>query len=169
MTSATGSFQRDATAECEFERLLVQLMPRLRAFARTLVRNQQDGDDLAQAAALKAWRARGTFEPGTDLTSWGFRILRNEHISLIRAARRTGEHVPDGATHLAARDDQHAALEAQDVWRALHSLPPQAREALLLIGAAGLSYRAAAAVIGCPVGTVKARVFRARAALLSLV
>ena len=155
-------------ADIEFERLLLSGAPRLRAFARTLDRNPHEAEDLAQAALLKIWKARDSFQPGTNFLGWAFRILRNENVSRIRLARRAGEHTPDGIESLPAPDDQQAALETKDIWRALQELPLMLREALVLVAGAGLSYEAAAQVIGCPVGTVKTRVFRARAALLVL-
>ena len=157
--------QCDAGFDEAFRRQLLPLLPKLRAFARTLARHDQDGDDLAQTAMMKAWRNRRDFDLDTDLTRWLYRILRNEHISGVRATRRRGPHVPDGAERLIGPDDPHAKLECADLLRAVRDLPLAAREALVLVGAGGMSYDEAASMIGCPVGTVKTRVFRARRAL----
>ncbi len=155
----------DAGFDEAFRRQLIPLVPKLRAFARTLARHDQDGEDLAQTAVMKAWRSRRAFELGTDLTRWLYRILRNEHISGVRAARRRGPHVPDGAERVIGPDDPHLSLECAELLRAIRDLPLAAREALILVGAGGMTYDEAAAIVGCPVGTVKTRVFRARLAL----
>ena len=157
--------ESDAGFDDAFRRELIPLVPRLRAFARTLARHDQDGDDLAQTAVMKAWRSRRDFQLGTDLMRWLYRILRNEHISGLRAARRRGPHVSEGAERVIGPDDVHAALECVEMLRAVRALPLAAREALMLVGAGGMTYEEAATVTGCPVGTVKTRVFRARLAL----
>jgi len=150
----------------QFEADLVACVPALRAFARSLAGDSSDADDLAQSTLLRALRARRQFTPGTSLKSWLFTILRNQFYNDRRAARRSVALDPEDAERrLVACDDPSAALELNDVRMALMALPPEQREALMLIGGAGLSYEEASLVTGVVVGTVKSRVSRARATL----
>jgi RNA polymerase sigma-70 factor (ECF subfamily) len=144
----------------------VACVPALRAFARSLAGDSSDADDLAQTTLLRALRARRQFTPGTSLKSWLFTILRNQFYNDRRAARRSVALDPEDAERrLVACDDPGAALALNDVRMALMALPPEQREALMLIGGAGLSYEEASIVTGVVVGTVKSRVSRARATL----
>ncbi|MEO1687024.1 MAG: sigma-70 family RNA polymerase sigma factor [Pseudomonadota bacterium] len=138
----------------------------LRAFARTLSRNAAQADDLVQETLLKAWANRDRYQEGTNLRAWLFTILRNTFYSHFRKKRREVEDV-DGAhaERLAEAPTQEHALALQDFRRALEELPEDQREALVLVGAAGLSYEEAAEVANAAVGTIKSRVSRARAAL----
>ena len=146
-----------------FGRDLTSLIPQMRAFARSLCGNPTDADDLAQDALAKAWQARGSFTPGTNLKAWTFMIVRNQFYSDKRRSWRSSQLDPEiAANTLIAVDDPSAALELDELRRALLMLPEEQREALTLIGAAGLSYEEASAVTGVNIGTVKSRVSRAR-------
>jgi RNA polymerase sigma-70 factor (ECF subfamily) len=149
-----------------FQAQLAAELPSLRAFARTLARDPSAADDLTQEALLKAWANRTRFQPGTNLRAWLFTILRNTFYSEYRKRRREvadtdGEH----AQRLASRPVQDHGLTVADFARAMARLPDDQREALVLVGAAGLSYDEAAAIMGVAVGTAKSRVSRARARL----
>ena len=149
-----------------FKQDLAELIPYLRAFARTLCRNAAAADDLAQETMLKAWKSRASFEPGTNLKAWTFMILRNQFYSQKRRDWRQAAWDQEKAERtLMANSDQDAALELDDVRRALNRLPSEQREALILVGAGGFSYEEAANVCDCAIGTVKSRVNRARKAL----
>ena len=146
-----------------FKRELVQLIPHLRAFARTLCGDPAAADDLAQDAMMKAWDARASFQMGTNMKAWTFMILRNQFYSDKRRSWRSSQLDPKVAAEtLYAVDDPSAALELDELRRALAMLPEEQREAIILIGAAGLSYEEAGAVMGIPIGTIKSRVSRAR-------
>ena len=150
----------------DFKSDLLALVPRLRGFARALSRNHAAGDDLAQETVLRAWRGRDSFQPGSNMEAWLFRILRNTHISGLRAtARAPVQSSSDIEERLAGADDPSSRLALNDLRRALNGLPAAQREALVLVGAAGWSYEEAARHAGCPLGTLKTRVFRARRAL----
>jgi RNA polymerase sigma-70 factor (ECF subfamily) len=152
--------------ETAFERELLSLIPHLRALARGLCRDRNGGDDLAQEALLRAWRARASFRPGTNMKGWAFMILRNHFLSERRRAWRVVELDPMTAEEtLVAVEDPSAAVALDEVRRALNGLPLEQREALTLIGVGGLSYEEAAEVCGCRVGTVKSRVSRGRRSL----
>ncbi len=159
----------DAAGEAAFMRDLTALIPQLRAFARSLTGHVAEADDLAQETVLKAWKSRQGFEPGTNLKAWTFMILRNQFYSDKRRAWRSSQLDPEVAERtLVATDDPSSAMELNDMRQALNKLPSAQREALILVGAGGMSYEEAAAVCGCRVGTVKSRVSRGRDALQAL-
>ncbi len=150
----------------DFKRDLTALIPFLRAFSRSLCRQPAQAEDLAQEALVKAWHARTSFVPGTNMKAWLFTILRNEFYS---QARRSWRQMPwdegAGARVPAAADAQQWYLELCDVADGLRTLPDDQREALILVGAAGFSYQEAGGICGVPDGTFKSRVARGREAL----
>jgi len=155
-----------AAEQAEFKRELTEVIPHLRAFARGLCGRADMADDLVQEALLKAWAARERFEPGTSMRAWTFVILRNAYLTDMRRNRFRGEYDENVAERILTHPaDQEEPLHLSDLHRALLTLPPERREALLLVGAGGFSYEEAAEICGCAVGTIKSRVGRARAAL----
>jgi len=156
-------------ADAEFKANLLQVIPYMRAFARSLTGNRDVADDLTQDALVRAWRARATFMPGTNLKAWVFTILRNQFYS---DKRRSRHQTPLDDAHsdqlLSPDDEQGWAMELSYVAWALNSLPDDQREAIILAGAGGFSYEEVARICGCPVGTVKSRVARGRTKLLAL-
>ena len=155
----------DLTAELKQQ--FVEILPHLRAFARSLCGQQTLADDLVQETVLKAWAARDSFREGTNFKAWAFTILRNTYYSHMRTKKREVEDV-DGVlvARLTALPDQEDKIELQDVKRALMALPDSQREALILVAASGFSYEEAASISGCATGTMKSRVNRARKNLL---
>lgn len=153
-----------------FKRELTAVIPHLRAFARGLCGRPDLADDLVQEALLKAWAAQDRFEPGTSIRAWTFVILRNAYLTDMRRNRFRGEYDETVAERvLVAPAGQEGPLHLADMHRALLTLPPERREALLLVGAGGFSYEEAAQICGCAVGTIKSRVGRARAALTAMI
>ena len=160
------SFDLDAAGEAAFKRELVGLIPHLRAFARTLCGDPAAADDLAQDAMMKAWDARTSFQPGTNMKAWTFMILRNQFYSEKRRSWRQTQLDQESAERtLVAADDPAAPIALDELRQALSSLPDEQREALILVGAGGFAYEEAAEICGCAVWTVKSRVSRARRAL----
>ncbi|EHM03237.1 Sigma-70 region 2 [Acetobacteraceae bacterium AT-5844] len=148
---------------------LPALLPDLRAFARFLARDAALADDLVQEAVLRALRAEAQWTPGTSARAWLFYILRNVFLEQMRrrgTERRALERIPPATEASPVPQDERS--EVRDLGRALQALPLTQREALILVGAHGLSHEEAAIIVGAPVGTVKARVARARAALAQL-
>lgn len=146
--------------------LLIALLPELRAYARFLVRNAAEADDLVQEAVVRALSALSQYQPGTSLRAWLFTIQRN--VAYERGRRRRTERAAIEHAELSwqpSLSTQPDPGAITDLARQLFALPPLLREALVLVGAQGLSYEEAAAVCGVPVGTVKARVSRARVRL----
>lgn len=161
--------KRTATEKADFKRELTDVIPHLRAFARGLCGRPDMADDLVQEAMMKAWAAQERFEPGTSMRAWTFVILRNAYLTDMRRNRFRGEYDENVAERiLTAPADQEEPLHLSDMHRALLTLPPERREALLLVGAGGFSYEEAASICGCAVGTIKSRVGRARATLNSM-
>src|SRR5215217_8486818 len=131
---------------------LLAAIPSLRAFAMALTNDVSRADDLVQETILRAWQNQDRFEPGSNLGAWLFTILRNLFYSHLRRMKREVAD-PDGsyAAQLRTAPDQEAGVIAKDMWRALGELPPDQREALLLVGAEGIE---AARICGVAVGTI---------------
>jgi RNA polymerase sigma-70 factor (ECF subfamily) len=148
---------------------VVALIPALRAFAWSLSHNGSDADDLVQDTLIKAWANREKFQPGTNLRAWLFTILRNTYYThAVRRRREVRDETGEYAASLHAPATQDWGMNMLDLWSALQRLPAEHREALILVGAAGLSYEEAAEICGCALGTIKSRVNRARARLLKI-
>jgi len=148
---------------------VIGMIPALRAFAWSLSHNASDADDLVQDTLIKAWTNRDKFEMGTNLRAWLFTILRNTYYTNV--VRRRREVRDEDGLHAAtltspASQDWSVAVGALEA--ALKRLPVEHREALILVGGAGLTYEEAAEICGCALGTIKSRVNRARARLLKL-
>jgi RNA polymerase sigma-70 factor (ECF subfamily) len=149
----------------DFKTKLIELIPHLRAFAIVLCRNREMAEDVAQEALIRAWRARSSFEPGSNLRAWLFTILRNEFLTCRRNAWRQATWDEDAVASTPVPGGQHWSSELLDIGRALDRLSVEQREALILVSVGGFSYEEAARISNCSLGTVKSRVFRARAAL----
>ncbi|MDX5392465.1 MAG: sigma-70 family RNA polymerase sigma factor [Pseudomonadota bacterium] len=161
--------ERDPALDKAFKNELVTLIPHLRAFARTLCGDATAADDLAQDAMMKAWDARNSFQMGTNMKAWTFMILRNQFYSEKRRSWRQSQLDQEAAERtLVAVDDPEAPVALDELRLGLGMLPPEQREALILVGAGGFAYEEAADICGVAVGTVKSRVSRARRALQSI-
>jgi RNA polymerase sigma-70 factor (ECF subfamily) len=166
MNEVPAAGARSPSADEDFKRELVVLIPHLRAFARSLCGDPTAADDLAQDAMLKAWDARASFQIGTNMKAWTFMILRNQFYSEKRRSWRQSQLDQDVAERtLLAVDDPEAPIALDELRLALRSLPDEQREALVLVGAGGFAYEEAAEICNCAVGTVKSRVSRARRAV----
>jgi RNA polymerase sigma-70 factor (ECF subfamily) len=166
MTGQDKAAPENAARDEAFRRELVALIPQLRAFARTLAGDPTAADDLAQDAMMKAWDARASFQLGTNMKAWTFMILRNQFYSEKRRSWRQAQLDQDAAERtLVAVDDPSGPIALDELRLGLGMLPPEQREALILVGAGGFAYEEAAEICGCAVGTVKSRVSRARRAL----
>jgi len=145
---------------------IIASVPRLRAFARALSGNREDADDLVQDTIVRILAAAHQFQAGTHLQAWMFTILRNLHYSNMRRKNRVAfQSLDTWACEPTVLPNQEANLEFRDFQRAFGQLGDHRREALILVGANGLSYEEAANVCDCPRGTIKSRVSRARGEL----
>jgi RNA polymerase sigma-70 factor, ECF subfamily len=153
----------------DFKDQLTKLLPNLRAVARSLSGNADRADDLVQETVMKAWRNRDSYTQGTNLKAWLIAILRNSFISDLRKRKREVQD-SDGilASQVGVNGGQNGHVDLQDFMTALTKLPTDQREALILVGAEGLSYEEVALMCGCAVGTIKSRVNRARSRMCEL-
>jgi RNA polymerase sigma-70 factor, ECF subfamily len=165
--------------EERFEREAIPLLSEMYGAALRLTRNPSDAEDLLQEAYLRAYRGFGSFEPGTNLRAWLYRILTNAFINTYRKRQREPQTVSDEEfedwylyERLAERGSEPSAeaevleqLPDEDVQEALASLPEQFRLAVLLADVEGFSYKEIAEILDVPIGTVMSRLHRGRRAL----
>jgi len=154
------------TANATINNDIAALLPRLRRFARTIVYNREDADDLVQIAVERALARSGQWQPDTRLDSWIFRIMKNAWIDEARsrirrdnlfAPEEAGEHVGDQA---AEAQQQRMAIE-----KAVGMLSEEHRMVVALVLVDGMPYKEASEVLEIPMGTLTSRLVRARAAL----
>lgn len=148
---------------------IVEMLPRLRRFARALTRHMHDADDLVQLAAERALRALDQWRADTRLDSWLYGILKNAWIDELRARGRRAQ-VFDDAADVAAVPDAGATdpAGALSIEQALGRLPEDQRLAVALVLIEGLPYKEAAQIIGIPMGTLTSRLARGRDTLQDL-
>jgi RNA polymerase sigma-70 factor (ECF subfamily) len=172
--AAEVDMQRVVTHQDKLESVrtgIAQMLPELRAAARLLTASRAEADDLVQEAVLRMIRGMDGFEPGPDhgddmmaaLRPWGIAVLRNTFREGWRRRKREQAHLDSQPRETEGYSGgQETATRMRDLVRALAALPPALREAVVLVGAQGMSHEEAARVCRVPVGTMKARVSRAR-------
>jgi RNA polymerase sigma-70 factor, ECF subfamily len=165
-----------------FAEQAMEYMGSLYSAALRMTRNPSDAEDLVQETYLKAYRAFGSFQEGTNLKAWLYRILTNTFINSYRARRRRPEQTElDDVEDLylyrrlggleavsAGRSAEEEVLEhftESEVKEAVESLPEQFRMAVLLADVEGFSYKEIADILEVPIGTVMSRLHRGRRAL----
>ena len=147
--------------------MIVDLIPALRAFARTFYRDAYDADDLVQETLTKAIDNISLFAPGTRLKSWLFTIMRNTFLTKIKKYNRERPGDADCVSvEGKSSPNQEWSQTLHEVEAAMLRLPREQREVLVLVAILGTGYEEAATICECPVGTIKSRLNRARAALL---
>ncbi len=148
---------------------MLAAVPDMRAFALSLCHRRDRVDDLVQETLLRALANIGSFQAGTNMTAWLFTILRNNFLNECRKGRH---EVSDGDGYfvgtMTSQPEQDMRLQLADFREALARLPDDQREAIVLVGGAGLSHEEAAKICRCAVGTIKSRVHRARMRLAEL-
>lgn len=152
-----------------FRQQLVDLLPSLRRFARSLAGSAAEGDDLVQAACERALANAHRWQPGSRLDSWMFRIVQNlftdgKRAGAVRGAGREPVD-PDQLDGGDARAEVESTLMLAAVRREVARLPEDQRRVLMLVCVDGMSYREAADALAVPIGTVMSRLARARLAL----
>jgi RNA polymerase sigma factor (sigma-70 family) len=150
----------------EAERL-VELIPRLRRYARALVGDRAAADDLVQDTLERAWSKLHLYRRGTDLRAWLFTVMHNVHVNKVRATRAT-DPLEDEMPELAQRASQGDALMVRDLDRSISRLPAEQRSVLLLVSLEDMSYDEVARTLGIPIGTVMSRLSRAREKLRAM-
>lgn len=155
----------------DFQTGLVELLPRLRRFARVLRARDADAQDLVQQTVERALAARSKFRAGTRLDSWTFTIMRRIAIDEGRSILRWGRILSSEDTATvgvpdATQADEDLRADALAVRDAIHALPEDQRHAVALVLVEGLSYAEAAQVLGVPAGTLTSRLVRGRQSLM---
>ena len=163
----------------DFEAGVLTHLDSLYRTALRMTNNRQEAEDLVQETMLKAFRFAHTYQSGTNLRAWLFRILNTSAINRYRkqAAHPTPTPLPDGEEfylYNQIRDLSGQELSAgaeeevlskyldEDVFKALNDLPPNFRMAVVLADIEGLSYKEIAEALQIPIGTVMSRISRAR-------
>lgn len=144
----------------EAERL-VELIPRLRRYARALVGDRASADDLVQDTLERAWAKLHLYRRGTDLRAWVFTVMHNVHVNKVRAMRST-DVLDEDMPEIASRAPQGDSLVMRDLDRSIALLPAEQRAVLLLVTLEDMSYEEVARTLGVPIGTVMSRLSRAR-------
>jgi len=153
----------------QFREQLVDLLPRLRRFARTLARDPHDADDLVQIAVERALARSDQLRPDARLSSWMFGILRNAWIDETRTrGRRNKVFAPEALGENVAAGTSETHTDVLSVQDAMARLPDEQRVAIGLVLVEGLSYKEAAEIMGVPVGTLTSRLARGREALQAM-
>ena len=153
--------------DAQFSSALLELLPRLRRYARMLTHDSASADDLVQDTVERAWSHHQQWQPGSDLRAWLFSILHNRRIDLLRSSQRLqsldDESAPLSLDEITSppspADDRLGAIDLQ---RAFERLSDEHREVLVLVAIEQLSYDETARTLGVPIGTVMSRLSRAR-------
>ena len=154
----------------DFAGLLEEQIPRMRRYAVALTRNHDRADDLVQSALVRAIAKQHLFKPGTNLRAWLFTLLHNQHVNEVRRSVNQGVsiNIEDASKDLVAVADTSAPRLLKELDEAIGRLPIEQRQVILLVGLEGMAYEEVAAILMVPVGTVRSRLSRGRAALRQL-
>lgn len=154
------------STEFDFRAALLESLPHLRAFARSLAHNTDLADDLVHETVVRALAAAEQFTPGTNFRAWTFTILRHQYYNESRKWQNRVLPLEQQMDKVhGVGPPQQAHMDFTDFQRAFWQLSPDQREVLILVGASGLTYEEAAVICGCRLGTIKSRVSRARTEL----
>ncbi len=147
---------------------MIDILPRLRRYARALVHNRIDADDLVQDTCERAWRGIETLRSISDLRAWLFGIMHNLYVDQRR--RKSVMIVPGDVVDLAgwSADRAFCQLQVTDLERALQRLPSEQQSVLLLVVLEDMTYDEVSTKLHIRIGTVMSRLSRARARLREL-
>jgi len=155
-----------------FQQELVRVVPRLRRFAYALTGSEDAGDDLVQSACERALRNSDSFQAGTRLDSWMYRIIQNLWLDDRRKQKVRGTQIDTENAMLSDQGTEARRLDDRvtlaQVRIAVEALPEDQRSVLVLVAIEGMNYREAAKILGIPVGTIMSRLSRARDKLIDI-
>lgn len=141
---------------------LIACIPRLRRYARAMVGNRGDADDLVQDTIERGWSRLSSWRRGSDMRAWLFGIMHNLYVDQLRKPALATDILDDDTPVTPVRAAQADGLEIRDMEAALQLLPPEQREILLLVALEEMKYDEVAATLRIPLGTVMSRLSRAR-------
>ncbi|MCG8016319.1 MAG: sigma-70 family RNA polymerase sigma factor [Candidatus Thiodiazotropha sp. 'RUGA'] len=150
-----------------FSKLLIDNIPHLRRYARSLTRDPHQSDDLVQDCLDRALSRMHQWKSNTNLRAWLFTIMHNLHVSNLRGRRpsTTWESLEQSETADHKQSGQEGMIQIRDLERALSKLSDDQREILMLVCVEGMRYEEVAQVLNIATGTVMSRLHRAREAL----
>ncbi|WP_245902415.1 sigma-70 family RNA polymerase sigma factor [Pararhodobacter marinus] len=162
------SVQRDSSETVQSD-AVIEFIPPLRLFARSLCKNPVEADDLVQETLLRAIENIHLYKPGTNLRAWLFTIMRNRFYSncIKQAREKPGSKDCVASIPVGIVDTQYWHLRMSEMVRAINDLPVHFRETFVAVVILGVSYLDAAEMFDCDIGTIKSRIYRARATLAS--
>ncbi len=147
---------------------LLTWVPRLRRYARALVANREDADDLVQDTLERAWAKAALWRGVSDMRAWLFSIMHNLHVDGVRRPRLHTVIMDDDTPDVPVAPTQGERLAVLDLQAALDLLPVEQKEILLLVALEDMAYAEVAQALGIPVGTVMSRLSRGRERLRGL-
>jgi RNA polymerase sigma-70 factor (ECF subfamily) len=161
-----------------FEQIAVPHMPHLYNYALKLTMNREDAKDLLQETYFKAYRSWKSFEQGTNIKGWLYRIMKNAYINIYRKKSKEPKKIEYDETHFVSEASHHRLFDLQrhvlkpfdevfedEIARSLESLPSNFRKIIVLSDVENLKYAEIAKLVSCPVGTVRSRLHRGRKVL----
>ena len=143
-------------------------VPRLRRYARALVNNRDDADDLVQDTLERALAREALWQGVADMRAWLFGVMHNLHVDGVRRPKLHTVMLDDDTPEVPVAAAQGERLALLDLQAALERLPVEQREIILLVALEDMSYAEVAATLGIPIGSVMSRLSRGRARLRSL-
>ncbi len=150
---------------------LLTWVPRLRRYARALVGNRDDADDLVQDTLERAWAKAGLWRGRTDIRdmrAWLFSIMHNLHVDGVRRPKLHTMTLDDETPEVPVAPTQGERLAVLDLQAALDQLPIEQKEIVLLVALEDMAYADVAKTLGIPIGTVMSRLSRGRERLRAL-
>jgi len=153
----------------DIRQLIGAEIPKLRRYARALLRDKDRADDLVQDTIVRALEKNHLYERGTNLRAWLFTMMHNQYVNSVQRSARRGQTILVEKVTLASPAAQIASLELRDLESAIARLPEEQREMLLLIGLEGMNYEEVAQICGVRIGTVRSRLSRAREELRRMI
>ena len=147
---------------------LLTWLPRLRRYARALVNNRDDADDLVQDTLERAWAKASLWRGVADMRAWLFSIMHNLHVDGVRRPKLHTVTMDDDTPEVPVAPTQGERLAVLDLQAALDLLPVEQREILLLVALEDMAYAEVAQALGIPIGTVMSRLSRGRERLRGL-
>ncbi len=176
ISSLSVALQRPLTTAHTFERVVLEHKDRIFGYVCRLTNNSPDAEDITQEVFIRAFQSLRAFRHDAAVDTWLYRIATNLVIDRFRRTKRAPQWTPleggeddeqvreipdtdrggDPQLHL-----QREELQLQ-VQQAIYSLPPRLRAVVVLHDMEGMSYEEVAQTVGCPLGTVKSRLFNAR-------